>query len=546
MRRSLILLGLLLIVPAPRAQADELGEGLFVRVVDVGAGLCCIIRIPDDQGWRYIVYDAGNYKDRGATAMRRIRELIPEDSTIDLLVLSHSDADHLGAVPEICEEYRVQEILRAGFERDTATWRNADAAVAEEVADEDAFDFNLFWYVAPIGWTWQVGDVEVSVPGAWYEPPGDWDIDSSSESRNAGSIILRLAYADRAVLLTGDSVGRHLGDPANACLATEKFLVDHSAERPIAADVIVAPHHGSDGGSAKCFVRAVNPSHVVFSAGHAHQHPTAQAAQRYMAEGVGEDSLFRTDRGDDEGGFEWAKGRTPGAKDPAGDDDVDIAISPSGVVSVGYRYTEAEAGTFMLEEVALQVDGALETFSFAVRPPPSLVTAPPTTDKGRGMAGPLLIPDARPEHLERIQTVRSAFPRPVGLESATQDPISALDASLSRLRDGIKRRRGYSRAQVDGVRLQMAGVWRRIAVAATAADSPEAQVRSRGAMSYAAEADAALEDLGRAVGYSAAREAHARLMTGLSRVRRTLGLADAAVPAPLFEAGTTPTAVDGR
>ena len=33
---------------------------IFVRVVDVGAGLCCVIQIKDGDERHYVVYDAGN------------------------------------------------------------------------------------------------------------------------------------------------------------------------------------------------------------------------------------------------------------------------------------------------------------------------------------------------------------------------------------------------------------------------------------------------------------------------------------------------------
>ena len=87
------------LAPAPPFSAQD--DGLTVRVVDVGAGLCCVARWPGEDGdFHYMVYDAGNYVDRGATAMAAIREIYEDDDdpTLDVLVLSHSDADHLGAV----------------------------------------------------------------------------------------------------------------------------------------------------------------------------------------------------------------------------------------------------------------------------------------------------------------------------------------------------------------------------------------------------------------------------------------------------------------
>ena len=65
-------------------------------------------------------------------------------------------------------------------------------------------------------------------------------------------------------------------------------------------------------GSSTCFINRVDPQFVIFSEGHEHDHPTAAAANRYLTQGVQLANIFRTDRGDDEGGFEWSHLRVPG------------------------------------------------------------------------------------------------------------------------------------------------------------------------------------------------------------------------------------------
>ena len=72
-------------------------NAVFVRVVDVGAGLCCVIQMP---GNRFAIYDAGD----GSAANGKIQELVPLGSALEMLVLSHSDSDHLGSVPFICNQ----------------------------------------------------------------------------------------------------------------------------------------------------------------------------------------------------------------------------------------------------------------------------------------------------------------------------------------------------------------------------------------------------------------------------------------------------------
>lgn len=117
-------------------------------------------------------------------------------------------------------------------------------------------------------------------------------------------IVLRVDYRGASVLYSGDTVGRRIGDPAPACKDAEATIVaNHQAGlAPLSAFVLIAPHHGADNARSTCFIRAVDPHWVVFSAGHAFEHAREAPAQRYLAHAVAEENLLRTDRGDDEGG----------------------------------------------------------------------------------------------------------------------------------------------------------------------------------------------------------------------------------------------------
>ena len=117
--RTVTLMGSVFFCATVSLALDHNSPGLFVRVVDVGAGHCAVVKMPGDH---YMIYDAGNFQDRGASAFDAVQEIIPEDQEIELLVLSHSDADHLAAADEILDAYTVKRILRTGMRRNTATW----------------------------------------------------------------------------------------------------------------------------------------------------------------------------------------------------------------------------------------------------------------------------------------------------------------------------------------------------------------------------------------------------------------------------------------
>lgn len=317
--------------------ADD--QDVFVRVVDVGAGLCCILSLPDSDGdgtRDFCVYDAGNYTDGGQLTFERISEIVPEGSRIRLLVLSHSDADHLGAVDEICDAYTVERVIHSGLNRTTTTYRDAMRAIKDEVELENCIDVNLRLQELPVGSTYRFGDAFLTMVSGFHKPPGTWGKLNQSEFRNAGSICFRLQYKGRSILFCGDAVGRHIGDPDDVCIAAEKFMVEMAEVLPLKSDVIIAPHHGADNGSSTRFIKTVAPTYVIFSAGHKHEHPRAAAARRYSSAGVKVKNMFRTDRGDNEGGDEWEVGRGD-SPDRPGDDDVDILIGKDGAVKVQYR-----------------------------------------------------------------------------------------------------------------------------------------------------------------------------------------------------------------
>ncbi len=313
-------------------------DAVFVRVVDSGAALATVVRMPGD---RYMIYDAGHWAGQGSRSFNAFDDVIPDGAQIDLLVLSHSDADHQGAVGRIFDnnQWTVTRVLRGGLERTGSnTWVRANNAI--RAASGTTLDINLRFFEFPMGSTYRFGETYITMVSGFYAPPDDWDIQggpTGGEFRNAGSIVIRLYFAGRTILFTGDAVGRHIGDPVDAIIASERFMVENSAVIPIDSDVLIAPHHGADNGSSTDFINAVSPTWVIFSAGSVNRHPRAVAAQRYLNNNVALDHMFRTDLGDNEGGEEWNHGiNTPGGS-VLSRDNVDILIRPSGEILVDYH-----------------------------------------------------------------------------------------------------------------------------------------------------------------------------------------------------------------
>lgn len=329
------------------------GGDLEVTVLDVGPGLCSVIKLPDG---RFIIYDLGHWRGSGKGVYEQIKDLIPPGSPIELVVMSHTDSDHIGAAGPVLENYRVKKILHTGYEKSMITTANDQPsgtyqrlidAINSSTYPLEVINLHERDSVITPGTTLNFGAVRAVFLCGFGSPLPEWGLGATEYAKriNSVSIVMRLEYAGRSIIFGGDAVGRFDGQPVNDLQATEKFLVAR-ASRWLDTDILIAPHHGADNGSSTAFIQATTPEYLIFSAGHDFEHPRQTSADRYLANGVKLKNIFRTDRGDDESEpgktyKEWAYGRIEGCKDSYGDDDVVIVIAADGSKRVRYKTPNA-------------------------------------------------------------------------------------------------------------------------------------------------------------------------------------------------------------
>lgn len=312
-------------------------EGVEVTVIDVGAGLSCLIELPDN---KYMVYDAG-YENH---AYNYINENIPSDAEIEYLILSHTDADHWGSVPEILSNHTVNNILYTRYRNGNISNTLRDGL---ESIDQISYHFNnndlSDHSFTPGEVLYDQDGVRLIYLSGFGSPPNDWDEIQSNKSKlnNSVSVVVKLEYSDQSILFAGDAVGRI--DGQNGCIATEEFMNESIDPEILDSDVLIAAHHGADNASCTSFIESVSPRYVVFSAGNKHRHPRGSTAERFMDEGVLRANMFRTDRGyyesggDEEWQQEWTYLGSPNGFDRSGDDHIQIFIPNGGQVRIGYE-----------------------------------------------------------------------------------------------------------------------------------------------------------------------------------------------------------------
>jgi competence protein ComEC len=245
---------------ADRSHPNE----LRVTFLSVGQGDSAVVEFP---GGEVMLVDGGGLGngafDVGARLIapfllgRRI-------ARVDVVVVTHPQFDHYGGLHHVVTDFDPREIWSTGVRSPSPSHARLLAAVRERGIGER---------VLRQGDRFAIGgaDVEIESPPEGAEGLGV----------NDGSLVLRLSYGGRRILLTGD-----IEAPA------EKILVEGSVD--LASTVVKIPHHGSTTSSSLPFVDAVQPQLAVVSAGYANRYrlPAARVLGRYAARSS---RILRTD-----------------------------------------------------------------------------------------------------------------------------------------------------------------------------------------------------------------------------------------------------------
>ncbi len=182
--------------------------------------------------------------------------------TIDYLVLTHSDSDHIGGAADVLHSYEVEEVFFSDFEKDNSSYTGLMEALSDE---------RLTAWLPEPGYEIMFGGAMVTFLG----PVGEWD------TPNNTSICLRIDHGVNSFLFTGDAEEE-----------AEEALLKSGQE--LSATVYKVGHHGSYTSSTEAFLNAVRPQYAVISCGvdNDYGHPHTSALRRLEAVGA---VIYRTD-----------------------------------------------------------------------------------------------------------------------------------------------------------------------------------------------------------------------------------------------------------
>ena len=249
-------------VAAVRPIASSDGQ-LSVFVLSVGQGDAIAVRTP---GGHWVLVDAGPRMGSFDAGREVVVPFLRRHGvrTLDAVVVSHGDQDHLGGVPSVLENFPTRMVIEPAQPLPTDLYQHFLGTV--ELNAET-------WWAARASDTLKVDGVTFAV----MHPSASWV--RSNVQPNENSVVLHLKYGEFDMILTGDA-----GFPV------EDLLLDQV--EPV--EVLKVGHHGSAGSTGERWVEALDPQVAVVSVGkNSYGHPSPVVLNRLQSAQV---RLFRTDR----------------------------------------------------------------------------------------------------------------------------------------------------------------------------------------------------------------------------------------------------------
>ena len=218
---------------------------LHVYFLDVGQGDAILIVTP---AGRQILVDGG---PSPTALLNELGGVLPFwDRDLDLVVLTHPDGDHITGLIPLLARYRVARALDTPLSDDAPLTESWLGGLAEAGIER---------IYAQRGMVIRAGNVQLTALN-----PGPAMLGAAPTDTNNNAIVLRLDYGQTSFLLTGDAEQE----------AEAEML---AAGLPLAATVLKAGHHGSNGSSSAPFLAAVTPQIAVIQVGagndFGHPHP---------------------------------------------------------------------------------------------------------------------------------------------------------------------------------------------------------------------------------------------------------------------------------
>lgn len=254
--KAILAVSICLFVMGILAIAASFGLGkLRIIACDVGQGDGILIITP---GGRDIVIDGGP----GSKIADCLSRYMPFwDRTIEMMVLTHPQQDHMEGQMAIFASYKVENMVTTGVKNDTELYREWQKALAAEGSKV---------YKPVAGDKIQIDNAAFDVLWPTAQKYSQWAVSGPSDL-NDSSVILRLNYAGQCAYFTGDIPFEILETVANKQCALLKVA-----------------HHGSRTGTSQRVIEEIKPSFALIQVGKNNKfgHPHQEVLDMFNRAGV--------------------------------------------------------------------------------------------------------------------------------------------------------------------------------------------------------------------------------------------------------------------
>lgn len=217
----------------PYFEQSAESEFLTVTFLDIGQGDATLIETPDGV---QLLIDGGP----DGTVLRRLATELPWfDKSLDFVLGTHPDKDHIGGLVDVLKRFSVGEII---------TTENTGETMVASAYQKGLLSEGVPVVMARAGQVYQLG---ASTTLTIFAPASN----PAMLESNTASIVAQLSYGDIDFMLTGD-----------APISIEEYLVKTYGSQ-LQSEVLKLGHHGSKTSSSELFLDMVKPSFAVVSAG---------------------------------------------------------------------------------------------------------------------------------------------------------------------------------------------------------------------------------------------------------------------------------------
>jgi competence protein ComEC len=247
---------------------------LKVNFLNVGQGDSAFVVTPQNH---QILIDGGP----DSTVLGKIAKQMPFwDKSLDLVILSHPEKDHMQGLIEVLKRYKVNYIVWSGVKKQDAEYLEWLKVLIKQQK------MGAKIITAQVEQEIKVGNLLIDI----LNPKENLFGRDAGSSSNDTSVVAKLIYGKNSFLFTGDIDAKAEAD----LIAKFSGDVGHPPILSLKSDVLKVAHHGSKYSTTDIFLESVKPSAAVIEVGkNTYGHPTPEAILRLKNIGA---KILRTDQ----------------------------------------------------------------------------------------------------------------------------------------------------------------------------------------------------------------------------------------------------------